>query len=84
MTTDKKDWGKEIVQVSLTNEELSAAVSLLDFMAGAFEIMAKAAKENDDTHSSDNLHIRIAFAKAFAAKLNQNLELGDTRNKTFH
>ena len=84
MAADRRDWEKEVVRVDLTNEELSAAISLLDFTAGAFAIMAKTAEENNDTNSVNNLQIRIAFAKAFAAKLNHNLELGDIKNKTFH
>ena len=82
--TTVKDWGKEIIQIDMTNEELSAAVNLLDFTVAAFEVLAKSAQDNEDDDAFRNLQIRMAFAKVFAKKLQNNLELGNAKNETFH
>ena len=79
-----KDWQKEVVNIDLTNEELNAAINLLDFTAAIFVELAEDARINDDSANFDNLQVRIAFAKIFAKKLQSSLELGNTKNKTFH
>jgi hypothetical protein len=69
----------------MSSDELAATINLLDFSVSAFEIMARAAQENkDDAANLHHLQVRIAFAKVLAAKLINYLEMGDTKNRTFH
>lgn len=83
MTTNKSDLD-DTVEIKMSSEEAAAAVDLLSFSVGAFEIMAQTAYKSNDTKGLEALQIRIAFARLFAEKLLQGLEIGDTTNKTFH
>ena len=84
MTADKKDWGKEVVAVDLTNEELTAAIKFLEFAAHTFEVMAQTAHAHEDAENLHHFQVRIAFARVFANKLANSLEIGDAKNRTFH
>lgn len=84
MTADSKDWGKEAIQINLTNEEVAGAINLLDFTAAYFEVMIKTAHEHKDLNTVSNLEVRVAFAKLFANKLHESLAMGDNKSRTFH
>lgn len=84
MTSDVKDWGKEKVEVEFTNEELAAAINLLDFSLATFASMAQTAQQHDDLKSLEHIQVRMAFAKVLATKLINSLEMANGKNKTFH
>lgn len=70
------------VPVQLTNDEITAAVSLLEFAVMTFQMMAVNAEKMKDFENLDRINLQIAFAKLLADKLANSFDISG--DETIH